>query len=156
MTEVRRFVPRNLRDDGMIEAHEVAHYTHLNLSQYVSASDYAALAARVQAVEKERDEQKEKFLYWHEVAHDRDLHVVNLKQQLADMTRKRDEALVIKNAQLAEAQGTVDAVNRQLAKEDANRIRLEQQVARLRECVEYYAQTAIGARAVAALRETGA
>ena len=85
MTEVRRFVPRNLRDDGMIEAHEVAHYTHLNLSQYVSASDYAALAARVQAVEDmktclERGISAQGAL------------VDDLRQQLADMTRERDEA----------------------------------------------------------------
>ena len=41
---VRRWVPRNLQDHGMILASEVAHYTHLSLVQYVLASDYDLLA----------------------------------------------------------------------------------------------------------------
>ena len=43
---VRRWVPRNLRDDGMVEASEVAHYDCLSLTQYVLASDCDALAAQ--------------------------------------------------------------------------------------------------------------
>jgi hypothetical protein len=39
----KMWVPRNLQNDGMIEDVEVAHYTHLSLTQYVTASDYAAL-----------------------------------------------------------------------------------------------------------------
>lgn len=85
-----------------------------------------------------------------------------LRQQLADMTRERDEAQRSKNQcvielyqkldklddlnrdlkqQLAEAQGTVDSVNRQLAKEDASRIHLEQQVTRLREALQLIANS---------------
>lgn len=60
----REFVPRILRDDGMIEAQEVAHYTHLNLTKYVLATDYAqahaagrrdGLEASISAVEQEEE-----------------------------------------------------------------------------------------------------
>jgi hypothetical protein len=46
---VRRWVPRNLRDDGMIEDREIEHY-NLDIAQYVLASDYAALAAQAVAL----------------------------------------------------------------------------------------------------------
>ena len=38
-----KWVPRNLRDDGMIAASEVAHYTHLDLIEYVKLADLTAL-----------------------------------------------------------------------------------------------------------------
>lgn len=82
MNEVRRYVPRILRDDGMIEAQEVAHYTHLNLSQYVLASDYDALAARVQAMEREiasQDVQMNAVRYRAELAaRQREMDTINI------------------------------------------------------------------------------
>lgn len=36
---LQRYVPRILQDSGMIASSEVAHYTHLNLVQYVKADD---------------------------------------------------------------------------------------------------------------------
>lgn len=36
-----KWVPRILRDDGMIAASEVAHYTHLTLVEYVKVADLA-------------------------------------------------------------------------------------------------------------------
>ena len=49
MSEVKRYVPRILRDDGMIPFAEVAHYTHLNLIQYVSVADHDAALRRAKA-----------------------------------------------------------------------------------------------------------
>ena len=49
MREVKRYVPRILRDDGMIPFAEVAHYTHLNLIQYVSVADHDAALRRAKA-----------------------------------------------------------------------------------------------------------
>ena len=49
MSEGTRYVPRILRDDGMIAFAEVAHYTHLNLVQYVTVADHDAALRRAKA-----------------------------------------------------------------------------------------------------------
>lgn len=49
---LQRYVPRILQDSGMIASSEVAHYTHLNLVQYVKAddADAALRAAKVEGL----------------------------------------------------------------------------------------------------------
>ena len=49
MSEGKWYVPRILRDDGMIAFAEVAHYTHLNLVQYVTVADHDAALRRAKA-----------------------------------------------------------------------------------------------------------
>lgn len=49
------YVPRILRDDGMIEASEVAHYTHLDLKKYVRVEAVNDLRADLAACQEERD-----------------------------------------------------------------------------------------------------
>lgn len=65
--QVKLFVPRILRDDGMIDSQEVEHYTHLNLAKYVLAADYdkayqqgrvAGLAKAVEIIKANTDVKK--------------------------------------------------------------------------------------------------
>ncbi len=102
--------------------------------------------------------------------------VKRLQRQLTDATQRLAEVEVsneMLRGCLSDAQATIERLgqDRQYHMNCINRLakrvgalgetsetvidKAEQQVARLRECVEYYAQTAIGARAVEALRETG-
>ncbi len=55
---LQRYVPRILQDSGMIASSEVAHYTHLNLVQYVKAddADAALRAAKVEALREMKTE----------------------------------------------------------------------------------------------------
>jgi chromosome segregation ATPase len=98
----------------------------------VSASDYDALAARVQELERERDELKKKAYRY---AHWTPEHTI--EEWLADRQRiveaKQVEADAALRQQLAEAQGRVTEVGELNVKlRDA-----EQQVARLREFAEF-------------------
>jgi hypothetical protein len=75
-----RYVPRLLRDDGMIAASEVAHYTHLNLTQYVLASEHEAH----DAAQRARIAELEQALRLHlAVSPDDPLLVVPVERELA-------------------------------------------------------------------------
>ena len=40
-----QYVPRSLRDDGMVPLSEVAHYTHIQFVPYVTLADHEAALA---------------------------------------------------------------------------------------------------------------
>lgn len=189
MTEVRRYRCIHIVDGPVLLCDtEGKQYQPMAVGSLVAGSDYDALAARVQAVEVEIGEIQGLLrchrAYIQEAIRDlqaRTEEIPNIdrvrqaEQQLADMTRARDEALAIKNAQLTDAQATMA---KQAAELEAIRdtvgeteFALRQQVARLRECLveymtladkicyaepEYTQYHTMKTKASQALRETGA
>lgn len=173
MNEVRRFTRTREEIDRHGHPYEVEELC-------VLASDYDALAARVQAVEVEIGEIQGLLrchrAYIQEAIRDlqaRTEEIPNIdrvrqaEQQLADMTRARDEALAIKNAQLYDAQATMakQAAELQAIRDTVGdtEFALRQQVARLRACLteiacgnEPWEREAMIDAATEALRETGA
>ena len=60
-----QYVPRSLRDDGMVPLSEVAHYTHIQFVPYVTLADHeAALAEKDKEIAKvagERNQTAKEF-----------------------------------------------------------------------------------------------
>ena len=79
----------------MIEDVEVAHYTHLSLTQYVTASDYAALREELRKYKEEDDVWMKSSLV--DLSKDRD----RLREELAQVTHDYAQIQEAYNAKAA-------------------------------------------------------